>query len=162
MARIEENKLRKDMYQAHKFIAKNLRLLRTLYNIRQNDIADYLHISRSCYCKLEAGGKVPDFETIYLLSLLYDVSLDYLLSFDITEQLLSMLRINRDETQTIRFLEKYLQLSHSAKGEIQKRVAELTEQEEDYNKFPWRYGDLMPEQAEQTKQTEQPEQAEQI
>ena len=40
--RIEENKCRRDMYQAHKYISKNLRLLRYIKGLSQEQAADML------------------------------------------------------------------------------------------------------------------------
>ena len=98
--RIEENKCRRDMYQAHKYISKNLRLLRYIKGLSQEQAADMLHMSRSCYCTLENGLKMPDIITLYDISTFYDISLDYLLSFDITEHMLSQMCI-RDSICTV-------------------------------------------------------------
>lgn len=139
---VKERRLRKEMYQAHKFIAKNIKLLRSISGLTQEQISELLHMSRSCYCSMEAGKKVPDFESIYVLSRFYNISLDYLLSFDIAEQMLSLLRMDRKETEALHFIECYLKLSHGAKEQIRARVEELIEKEKQYNKFPWDYGDL--------------------
>lgn len=139
--RIEENRLRKEMYQAHKFIAKNLRLLRCINGLNQEQVSRLLHMSRTCYSNLESGNKVPDFLTIYTLSRFYDVNLDYMLSFDITEHMLSLLRIDRTETEPLHFMEQYLKLSHGAKEQVCARVKALMDQESIFNNFPWNYGD---------------------
>ena len=127
------------MYQAHKYIAKNLRLLRYIRGLSQEQAAQMLHMSRSCYCHLESGSKVPDLITVYQVSKFFDISLDYLLTFDITEHMLSLLKCDNNELEAQRFMEKYLQLSHGAKQQIRSRIEWLIDQEEEYNLFPWDY-----------------------
>lgn len=137
--RVEKNKRRKQMYQAHKHIAKNLRLLRYIKGLSQEQTAQMLHMSRSCYCHLESGSKVPDLITVYQISRFFDISLDYLLTFDITEHLLSLLKRDNNHLEAHHFMEKYLQLSHGAKQQIRSRIDLLIDEEEEYNLFPWDY-----------------------
>lgn len=140
--RIEENRIRKEMYQAHKFISRNLKLLRNINGLTQDQVSALLHMSRSCYSNLESGRKVPDFETIYILSRFYDINLDYLLSFDISDHMLSLLRVDRKETEALHFMERYMKLSYGGKEQIRVRVSELLDEEKDFNNFPWDYGDM--------------------
>lgn len=137
--RVQENKRRKEMYQAHKHIAKNLRLLRYIKGISQEQAAKLFHMSRSCYCHLESGSKVPDLITIYRISEYFDVSLDYLLSFDMTEHLLSLLKRDKTELEAQSFIKKYLKLSHGARQQINMRIEMLVDQEQENNLFPWDY-----------------------
>lgn len=137
--RVEKHKHRKEMYQAHKYIAKNLRLLRYIKGLSQEQTAEMLHMSRSCYCHLESGSKVPDLVTICQISEFFDISLDYLLTFDITHHLLSLLKRGNNELEAHRFMEKYLQLSHGAKQQIRSRIEHLMEYENEFNLFPWDY-----------------------
>ena len=137
--RIEAHKRRKEMYQAHKHIARNLRLLRYIKGLSQEETASLLHMSRSCYCQLENGSRMPDLITVYEISRLFDVSLDYLLSFDMTEHLLSLLKHDRNDLQAQHFISKYLKLSHGARAQITTRIKRLLEQEKEFNLFPWNY-----------------------
>lgn len=137
--RIEAHRRRKEMYQAHRYISKNLRLLRYIRGLSQQDAACLLHMSRSCYCQLESGSKLPDLITIYEISRFFDVSLDYLLSFDMTEHLLFLMKRDRNELQAQQFIGKYLKLSHGARKQINTRIAKLMDQEKEFNFFPWDY-----------------------
>lgn len=137
--RIEAHRHRKEMYRAHKHIAKNLRLLRYIRGLSQQEAARSLHMSRSCYCQLESGSKVPDLITVYEISQFFDVDLDYLLSFDITEHMLSLLKRDRTELEAGQFIRKYLRLSHGARDQITARIRKLLDQEKDFNLFPWDY-----------------------
>ncbi len=139
--RVQENKRRKEMYQAHKHIARNLRLLRYIKGISQEQAAKLFHMSRSCYCHLESGAKVPDLITIYRISEYFDVSLDYLLSFDITDHILSLLKRDETELEAQNFIEKYLKLSHGARQQINTRIESLADKEHGSNLFPWDYSE---------------------
>lgn len=45
----------------------------------QQEVADYLGISRQAYSNYESGKREPDFETLLKLGEYFDCSLDYLL-----------------------------------------------------------------------------------
>lgn len=137
--RVEANKQRKELYRAHKLVGKNIRLLRNVRGISQEKIADMLHMSRSCYSALENGSKIPDFITVYTLSKFYDVDLDYLLSFDISAHIHSLLKDRQHRIESLHFINRYLKLSYGAKMQISERIDDLLEQEKDFNNFPWDY-----------------------
>ncbi len=127
------------MYKAHKLIARNLRLLRNIRGLSQERVADLLNMSRSCYSALENGAKIPDFITVYTLSEFYGVNLDYLLAFDISEHLLSLLRADRRSLDSFSFLDGYMKLSYGARLQIRDRIDALLREERSFNYFPWDY-----------------------
>ncbi len=61
--------------------------LRGQKNMTQEDIADYLKVSRQTVSKWELDKTVPDIEKLVRLSDLYEVSLDYLLKGEIREEI---------------------------------------------------------------------------
>lgn len=134
-----ELKCRKKMYQAHKYISKNLRLLRYINDYTQDEVAECLGMSRTCYWHIESGSKTPDLITIHTISEFYDISIDYLLSFDITEQMISLLKRNKGAIEAENFMENYLKLSYGSREHIRKRIELLMKQEEGFNIFPWDY-----------------------
>lgn len=140
-ARVEANKRRKEMYQVQKHLGRNLRLLRYLHDIKQDTIAKYLMISRSSYRYIEAGERIPSLEMLCRISKYYDVSLDYLLGFDISEHILSIIKIRSDSSESLRFIEEYFKLSHGAQEQIRHRISELIDKEYGFNNFPWKYED---------------------
>lgn len=137
--RINTNKLKKKMYRAHTIIAKNIRMLRLLNGYTQNQLCDVLHISRAAYVNLERGGKLLDYETLLTLSIFYDIKLEYIISFDISEQMLSLICVNRNEISAVNFITKYLMLSYRSQQHIRKRITNLQEFEHSCNIFPWDY-----------------------
>lgn len=69
-------------------MTKNLLSLRLIYlrkqkGYTQSEVAEILNISRSSLSRYEKGTRIPNIEIIMQLSLLYDVSCDYLLCRDI-------------------------------------------------------------------------------
>lgn len=60
----KETQRHKELYKAQRYIAGNLRLLRHLNGLSQEQTAAQLNISRSCYASLERGTRIPDFLTI--------------------------------------------------------------------------------------------------
>lgn len=60
-------------------INDRLKFLRNQLGKTQNDIANYLNISRTAYNNYESGIRVPDNDKLIKLADLYSVSVDYLL-----------------------------------------------------------------------------------
>lgn len=136
---ISFNRIKKEMYQAEKHIGRNLRLLRHLYCLSQDTVARRLNISRSNYRYYEAGERIPSLDLICDISELYGISLDFLIAFDISEHIMSLLKAGSDRSDPLLFMEKYLKLSHGAKQEIRTRMTELHHDEFGFNNFPWGY-----------------------
>jgi transcriptional regulator with XRE-family HTH domain len=57
----------------------NLRELRKEKNVTQNEIAQYLKVSRETYSQYETGRHQMNYETLFLLADYYDITIDYLL-----------------------------------------------------------------------------------
>lgn len=58
---------------------KNLRLIRKLRKVTQDELAKSINTTRSCISNYEHGTRQPDGETIRLIADYFDVSIDYLL-----------------------------------------------------------------------------------
>lgn len=56
--------------------------LRKMNNYTQQQVADFLGISRGAYSNYEIGNREPDADTLAKLAELYDVSVDYILGLD--------------------------------------------------------------------------------
>lgn len=136
---ININKLKKKMYRAHTIIAKNIRMLRLLNGYTQDQLCEVLHMSRAAYACLERGGKLLDYETLFTLSKFYNIKLEYIISFDISEQMLALICVNREEISAESFITKYLMLSYRSQHHIRKRITDLKAFECSCNIFPWDY-----------------------
>ena len=60
-------------------LSKNLKQLRTQYNLKQKDVAKKLGITYQSYQAYELGISVPTLQNFIKLAEIYDVSLDYLI-----------------------------------------------------------------------------------
>ena len=58
---------------------KNLRSIREDNDIKQKDIAKYLHVSQNTYSQYETGARQPSLEMLIKLAEFYFVSVDYIL-----------------------------------------------------------------------------------
>lgn len=55
------------------YICHRLRILRQTHHLTQEDISQYLNVSRSCYCQYELGKRCPGINVLNELSRLYNV-----------------------------------------------------------------------------------------
>ena len=65
-----------------KLIGKNIRVLRRLHNLSQEDVASVLHIARQHYCMLENHRRCIDIYSLCSLADRYGVSVDDLMTKD--------------------------------------------------------------------------------
>lgn len=61
------------------YFPENLRLCRLQKGLRQEDMANELHITRQTYCNYENGQRMPSADIIVAIAAILDVSTDYLL-----------------------------------------------------------------------------------
>lgn len=60
-------------------LSKNLKTLRTQYNLTQKEVAKKLEITYQSYQAYELGISIPSLQNFIKLAKIYDVSLDYLI-----------------------------------------------------------------------------------
>lgn len=106
-------------------ISKNIRLLRLLHNFSQEYISESLQMSPSHYSAIENGLRAPTFEMLFMLSVFYEINLEYIMTFDVSKHIISLLKINTIETDTFHFLSKYLSLSKERRIEIKNDLRRL-------------------------------------
>lgn len=125
----------KNLYKGTNFIADNLRILRILNGLTQEEIAKELGCSRSAYSKLESELKFANFPILYKISLFYNVDLDYIVYFNITAHLLSLVKRTSISIDPLDFVESYSKLSEAAKGDIDRRMQAILQHEKEFNVF---------------------------
>ena len=79
-------------------LANNLRYLRKLKGLRQEDVGNILSISRQAYSNYENCSRTPDLDTLLRLCDLYKVSLDDLVLGDVRNELHSAGSISEART----------------------------------------------------------------
>ncbi len=65
-------------------LSRNLRFLRMLKGMSQEQISERIHMSRRHYCECENGATIPSLVTVCILADYYDVPLDDLISLNIS------------------------------------------------------------------------------
>lgn len=104
-------------------LASNMRFLRRLYDLSQETVAELVGLSRTCYCAYECGSKMPALETVYALSRLYNISLDLLMTHDLSDFAIAVIDIIRDGG-SLTCAEEYMQ---PAENRMTKSNMQLTE-----------------------------------
>lgn len=139
VVRIKENKVKKDLYKRNTTMSKNMRTLRMLTGVNQEDIANHLSLCRTAYYAIESGVRQPDFETLRKLAEFYNVNMSYIISYDIADQMLNMFRVDMNEINAARFMAKFFSLSAKGKDEIKIAIMRMREYERKFSRFPWNY-----------------------
>ena len=67
-------------------LSDKLRNLRINMGIGQLDVADELGVSRSCYSNYEQGRREPTIDILKEICIIYDITLDELLDFDVKKE----------------------------------------------------------------------------
>ena len=102
---------------------KELRERRGLY---QKDVAAVLKIDRTTYAKYETGASEPSFEILKRIARFYEVSIDYLLDYDVGIQKTKKkprLVLTADEEQ---LLSAYRDVNEKGKEKIREEIYMMT------------------------------------
>ncbi len=98
--------------------AQNLKYLREINHITQEDLASYLKVTRSTIAGYETKGKQPDYEKLLKISSFFQVSVDFLLgnTKNKTEQLPNHMIVQKiDEHE---FISAYRKLSRLSRQKL--------------------------------------------
>jgi len=126
-------------------LQENLKRLRTIKGLTQNDLADFLQINRTTYANYEQGRREPDYITISKLADFYDVSIDLLLGrkenekySEIEKQLFFKTPMHQDLFQKLNTLDQDdIYLLNNFVEKIMEKNYELREKETSgYKKHP--------------------------
>ena len=60
--------------------SKRLKLLRKNADVTQDELAQYLQVSRSTIAGYETKNRQPDYDKLYMIAQFFHVSTDYLIS----------------------------------------------------------------------------------
>ncbi|MBQ5502134.1 MAG: helix-turn-helix transcriptional regulator [Selenomonas sp.] len=66
-------------------IENKLQFLRELHELKQQDVADTLGVSRSTYANYESGRRAPDIDMLMRLADIYGISLDELTGHEVNQ-----------------------------------------------------------------------------
>jgi transcriptional regulator with XRE-family HTH domain len=106
---------------------RKLKIIRLQNNLKQQQVADVLGITRSAYCSYEIGRRAVDLETVVKLSRFYKLPIQVFLETEMTENMDDhtvyenekdirfLSQLSRDEVSLI---VKYRMMSNDEKEEI--------------------------------------------
>ena len=110
-----------------KTLSSNIKLLRSLKSISQDEMASTIHLARSTYSTYETGAKVPDLQTIDALSALYGINFEDLVNRDLSRGILNRIYFDRENTALADILNDYQSLSTASKNLVMERIDTLLE-----------------------------------
>ena len=70
-----------------KYLPENLKFLRSVNGLTQEQIAEIVHVSRSHYNRIEKGRRMPDLITLCLLLDHYHISFEHIVNYDLNKTL---------------------------------------------------------------------------
>lgn len=105
---------------------EHLKELRARKNLLQKDVAAAIGVDRTTYVKYETGDSEPNFEILKRIAQFYEVSIDYLLDFDIgiqkTEKEQPLILSPEEE----RLIENYRDFNEKGKEKLLEEVYMMT------------------------------------
>lgn len=105
----------------------NMKLIREMKKLTQQEVAEYLNLTRQSYNYYELGKRSPDMETLVKLADLYNVSIDYLLGRSTLENDIAsknntlFTKINLADDETKSHVEQFLNFLLQQKQEDDKK-----------------------------------------
>lgn len=108
----------------------NLKKLRKVKGLSQIELAKKLGVSQETVSKWESGKVIPDIKNLISMKTIFNVSIDYLLDFDIVVPTLEKNELNPSQQKMIKTI---LNLKSENQAKIAER-AEILEQLE-HNQF---------------------------
>lgn len=110
-------------------LSRNIKLLRTIHGISQEELSDDICITRSTYSAYETGAKIPDLQTIDALAAIYDIGFESLINHDLSRGLLNRIYLSSSDRQLAALLNNYESLSVASKNVVTERLDILLERE---------------------------------
>lgn len=105
---------------------EHLKELRARKNLLQKDVAAAIGVDRTTYVKYETGDSEPNFEILKRIAQFYEVSIDYLLDFDVgiqkTEKEQRLILSPEEE----RLIENYRDFNEKGKEKLLEEVYMMT------------------------------------
>ena len=108
-------------------LGQNLKILRASKDVNQNEMAEYIGLTRSSYAQYELGNRTPDANTLYAIAKFYKISIDLLFEPDLSKFLSEMTysQIDGDNSQLL--IDNFRRLSPFNKGRLVEYSQKLLE-----------------------------------
>lgn len=109
--------------------SKKMRELREKYNMTQENVADYIHVSRSTIAGYETKDRQPSHEKLTAIADLFQVPVDYLLDDDENSISLSPSKVALNSEEELKLLLRYRNLSLPSRRDLDNYLTLLEERE---------------------------------
>ena len=108
-------------------LGQNLKILRASKDVNQNEMAEYIGLTRSSYAQYELGNRTPDAHTLYAIAKFYKIGIDLLFEPDLSKFLSEMTysQIDGDNSQLL--IDNFRRLSPFNKGRLVEYSQKLLE-----------------------------------
>lgn len=110
-------------------LRKNLKLLRMINGMSQEDLASEIYLTRSTYSAYESGSRIPDLQTLTALAALYGITLEALVNCDLSSDPVGRIYLDAENSRTAKLLNEYESLSTTSKSVVMERLKIITERE---------------------------------
>lgn len=110
--------------------SKKMRELREKYNMTQENVADYIHVSRSTIAGYETKDRQPSHEKLTAIADLFQVPVDYLLDNDENNISLSPSKVAISSEEELKLLLRYRKLSLASRRDLNNYLTLLEEREQ--------------------------------
>ena len=131
-------KMDNSILESQSTLSTNLRILREVRNLTQQQVADLINLSRSSYTYYENDGREPSLDTLLSLSKLYNTSIDSMLTSSNVLRSAPVM-FNAKDMLTVDILEKdeqnvvlnYRMLSDEDKSKLANIIHEMRKEPEE-------------------------------
>lgn len=117
-----------------------LKKIRTASHVTQQELADYLNVTRPTIAGYETKGKEPDYKTLSMIAAYFNVSIDYLLSGKDYPGSLDTFSSSKEYQA---FYEEYMLLKPDTKKIVPQLLQQLQEMDEQDIKQLLEYSSLL-------------------
>ncbi len=113
------------------FSSQRLKSLRKEKGLTQEQLGNFLNLTKVSICGYENGKRVPDLDTFQDITNIFNVSADYLLGNDLTGNIIKdkeekyIVSLSQDDWDFIRELKKSPDLYRQVMSSDKKRIIEL-------------------------------------
>ncbi|MBQ8152013.1 MAG: helix-turn-helix transcriptional regulator [Firmicutes bacterium] len=114
---------------ANNCLGRNLRFLRHLMALSQEEVAGRLHMSRTCYLALESGSRPVTAEELKRISKATKITEDELMGIDLRKEMVLALMDARLTSNRKHFVEEYFSLSEKGRHLISGQIRRLASEE---------------------------------
>ena len=118
--------------KASNYLGKNLRFLRDMMQISQEEAARMLHMSRASYCSVEMGSRNVTLDELRQIRLATKIDIEQLTGIDLKKQMVLGLMAIGLSSDARKFMTEYFKLSSKGRHLIGCQIRRLAGEEKSF------------------------------